>query len=377
MSSPVVEGRRWGKSTLGVDRLVTAALNGSPVAFLSPTYKMLAETWQTVERTVQPLTRRSDKQQRRIELWTGGVIEMWSLQNADMVRGRKYRRVIIDEAAMVPDLGSVWQLVVRPTLADLRGDAWLLSTPRGKDFFWTCFQRGQDAAEPTWQSWQMPTSSNPYIDPAEVAAAQRELPERVFLQEFAAVFLDTAGSVFRKVREAATAVAQESARPGHNYVMGVDWGRQHDHSCFAVIDTTSRELIALERCNQIDYQVQLARLQMLAQRFQPTAIVVEQNSIGLPLIEQLQRMDLPVNPFVTSNSSKMRIIDALALAFEQGTLHILDHPVLLDELQTFEMTRLPSGLIRYSAPPGGHDDTVLALALAYSAVVDDGPLVLW
>jgi len=31
------------------------------------------------------------------------------------------------------------------------------------------------------------------------------------------------------------------------------------------------------------------------------------------------------------------------------------------------MERLPSGRYRYSAPPGGHDDTVIALALAFYA----------
>jgi phage FluMu gp28-like protein len=369
-------GRRWGKSTLGINRLVLAALHGAPVGWCSPTYKMLAEIWRSVRTIVQPVLGRVQSQQYRLELLTGGLIEMWSLEQPDAIRGRKYARVVIDEAAMVRDLAQVWQLVIRPTLADLRGDAWLLSTPRGRTFFWECFQRGQQ--DDAWQSWQLPTSSNPHIDAAEIAAAQRELPEQVFQQEFLAQFLDAAGGVFRRVHERATATPQSDAQPGHSYVLGVDFARQHDYTVLAVLDTTTRELVALERFNQLDYSLQLGRLEALAARFRPDVILAEQNSIGLPLIEQLQqRGDLPVQPFVTSQASKARIIDALALALEQGTLHLLADPVLLDELQAFELERLPSGLLRYGAPPGGHDDTVIALALAHWAAREQGPLVLW
>jgi hypothetical protein len=375
-------GRRWGKSVLGVDRLVESVLYGAPAAYFCPTHKMLAEVWRTVRHRLQPLTERVNMEQHRIELVTRGTLEMWSLEAPDAVRGRRYRRVVIDEAAMVRDLAHAWQMVIRPTLADLRGDAWLLSTPRGRNFFWECFQRGQaaDAAQASWaewKSWRMPTATNPHIAPSEIAAARRELPEMVFRQEFLAEFLDQAGGVFRRVTDAATASTQDAALVGHGYVMGVDFARQNDYSVLTVIDTTTRELVALERFNQIDYQVQLGRLHALAERFSPTVIVAEQNSIGLPLIEQLQRQGLPVSPFVTTSASKARIIEALALAFEQGNLRILDNPILIHELQAFAMERLPSGLIRYSAPPSDHDDTVMSLALAWSACEESSSLLLW
>jgi phage terminase large subunit-like protein len=370
-------GRRWGKTTLGIDRLIQPALQGAPTAFLSPTHKMLAEVWRQVRRALHPLTRRISTEQHRIELLGGGLVEMWSLESADTLRGRTYRRVVIDEAAMLAGLREVWQMVLRPTLADYAGDAWFCSTPRGRNFFWECFQRGQAAGQATWKSWQMPTRSNPFIRRAEIEAARQELPEQVFRQEFEAAFLEQGGAVFRRVRESATAAAQQAALAGHRYVVGCDWGRQNDFTCLAVLDISERALVALERFNRVDYAVQLGRLQGVAERFAPDVIVAEQNSIGLPLIEELQRMDLPVVPFVTSNASKMRIIDELALALERGTLRLLDEPVLLDELQAFAMERLPSGLVRYSAPAGQHDDTVMALALAWSAAGSEHNLVLW
>ena len=54
-------------------------------------------------------------------------------------------------------------------------------------------------------------------------------------------------------------------------------------------------------------------------------------------------------------ASKAKAIESLALAFERGEIRVLNDPVLLGELQAFQAERLPSGLLRYSAPAGGWD----------------------
>jgi len=76
-------------------------------------------------------------------------------------------------------------------------------------------------------------------------------------------------------------------------------------------------------------------------------------------------MSLPVYPFRTTNASKAAIIDGLALALEREEVRLLPHEVLLNEMLSYQAERLPSGLMRYSAPDGAHDDCVIALALAY------------
>lgn len=68
-----------------------------------------------------------------------------------------------------------------------------------------------------------------------------------------------------------------------------------------------------------------------------------------------------------NNATKAVAIEALALAFERREIAIPDEPVLINELLAFEGNRLPSGMVRYEAPPGGHDDCVMALALAWQA----------
>jgi hypothetical protein len=180
-------------------------------------------------------------------------------------------------------------------------------------------------------------------------------------------------AVARHIRDAATAVRQHAAQPDHTYVFGVDWGRTNDATAIAVIDCTLQALIALDRFTQVEYAQQIGRLRALAERFRPQAIVAEANSMGGPLIEQLRREGLPVQSFVTTNATKAAIIDSLALAFERGTLAIVPDPILLGELQAYVMERLPSGLIRYGARVG-HDDTVMALALALSAASRPSPM---
>ena len=68
-----------------------------------------------------------------------------------------------------------------------------------------------------------------------------------------------------------------------------------------------------------------------------------------------------------TNAIKTNLVEGLSLAFEQGQIEILNDPVLVSELQAYESERLPSGLVRYSAPEGFHDDCVSALMLAWAA----------
>lgn len=91
---------------------------------------------------------------------------------------------------MVPGLQEAWEQVIRPTLADYQGDAWFLSTPKGFNYYHALYLRGQSDDYPDWASWQMPTHTNPYIQPAELVALEREgaANMRVYRQEILALF---------------------------------------------------------------------------------------------------------------------------------------------------------------------------------------------
>ena len=276
--------------------------------------------------------------------------------------------MVIDEAAMIATLEQAWQQSIRATLTDFRGSAWFLSTPKGMNYFKALFDRGQDGEREEWASWQMPTRENPFIDPEEIEAARLDLTEAAFNQEYLALFVNWDGSVFRRVGDAATATPKPQPEEGHDYIIGCDWGRSNDYTVFVVLDLSTREMVAMDRSNRVDYAVQCGRLQALYERWQPKQIIAEENSIGQPVIEQLTRDGLRVQPFTTTNASKARAVEALALAFERGDIRILNEAVLVSELVAYQAEPLPSGLLRYSAPSGQHDDCVMALAIAWTAV---------
>ncbi len=357
-------GRRWGKTRLGVNECLDVAARGGRAWWVAPSYKMSEVGWRPLRQIAGKVGAEIRRVDRQVILPGGGEVSVRSADNPDSLRGEGLDFVVVDECAFVPELA--WTEALRPALSDRQGRAMFISTPKGRNWFWQLWQRGTDDTQDEWHSWQFPTSDNPYIAPTEIEAARRDLPERIYLQEYEAQFLEDAGGVFRRVADAATAT-EAGPEQGHEYAIGVDWGKSNDFTVLTVLDIAERRMVAMDRFNRIDYAVQRGRLGALADRYMPTVIMAESNSMGEPIIEQLQRDGLPVRGFNTTNATKAQIIEALGLAFERGDLAILADPVLIGELQAYEMTRLPSGMVRYSAPDGMHDDCVMSLALALHA----------
>lgn len=209
-------GRRWGKDTLGQELLVSMVLDGYPVAWFAPTFRMLVDNFRDVTRMVRPMATKVNATERRIELYTGGIIDMWSLDVPDAARGRKYALVVINEAAIVPELRRAFQYVIRPTLVDYRGEAWFLSTPRGFNDFKVLYDNALHLDN--WQSWTYATHSNPHLPPDEVAQMRAGMSEGEFRQEVLAEFTAVEGALFKheqfKIVDAA---------PG-----GLKWVRTYD-----------------------------------------------------------------------------------------------------------------------------------------------------
>jgi hypothetical protein len=329
-----------------------------------PSYSMAADVWRDLKGLLHGAWREKSEQQRLIILSGGGLLRVRSGDDPDSLRGSGLDLAVLDEAAFLRE--AVWTSALRPALSDRRGKALFLSTPKGiGNWFWKVYGYGLDPNRLDWQSWTFPTAGNPHIPPEEIEAARADLPLRVFEQEYLAAFTDDSGGVFRNVTERAIVTPQSEPKPGHRIIFGVDWARVDDFSCVAILDATTRQLVALDRFNGVGWALQRGRIFELAKRWRPTAIWAEANSIGGPNIEALQAEGLPIYPFMTTNASKDDAINNLALALERDRdpLTIIPDPVLLHELQSYTVERLPSGRYRYGAPPGGHDDTVIALAI--------------
>lgn len=353
--------------------ILEMALRGGDCWWLSPTYKMAGQVWRDLRRACRLLPNlRVSGVDRRLETVNGGAITIRSARAPDLLRGAGLNFVVLDEAAFMPP--QLWPEVVRPMLLDKGGGALLLSTPWGHNWFYDLYRLGQDKAQPDWRAFHYTAYDNPLLKRAELDAIRRITPERVFRAEYLAEFVDDSGEVFRGVRDAATAPANASPVPGRLYVAGVDWGRSRDYTVIVLIDIAAQRMVALDRFHQIGWELQRGRLKALCAIWNPRAIWAEENSIGAVNIEELQRDGLPVRPFRMTVASKGPLIEALALAIERRDLALLPDETLLGELAAYAMERLPGGAFRYSAPPGQHDDTVVALALAWHAARHGGAI---
>lgn len=367
----VAAGRRFGKSELGKNATIHRVIAGQRVWYTALTYANVNDFWLSMLDTLGklPLADMS-KQLREIRLPTGGYLGVRSLQEYDNLRGAGLDYVVIDEAAFVkPD---AWVRVLQPMLLERKGGALIMSSPFGRNWFFERFEYANSKQDSEWIGFQFTAYDNPLIDPVELERVKRGIPDRVWQEEYMAQFLED-GAVFRNVLECATADLLERGRDGKRYIIGVDLGKTIDYTVYTVMDPETKSVVHIDRSNQLDYSVQLRRLQALCEIFPPSAVVIETN-IEKMYTEQARAMRLPVVEFVTTNASKQVIIEALALAFERQEITIPHDMALMSELRAFTGERRAGGSMVYGAPDGMHDDMVMSLALAWHGAKRPEPL---
>ncbi len=177
-----------GKTTL-IEELSSVSLDGFPVGVWFPTYKDLSEVWKDIKKTYKPIISHKDEQLKQIQLHTGGLIDFWSMEDPDSGQGRKYKRAIIDEAAKAPKLYIAWENTIRPTLTDYRGDAFILSRPKGKNNGFYLLEEKHRSFE-NWAFFHFTTYDNPHIDKDEIEEAKQQLDDINFRQEYLAEYVD-------------------------------------------------------------------------------------------------------------------------------------------------------------------------------------------
>lgn len=358
-------GRRWGKSAFAVNKLSETAIEGFPAGYFTPTYKLLDGTYNECVSALEPIIRRKHEHQF-VELITGGRIEFWSLENELAGRSRKYKRAIVDEGAFVKNLWKSWTEAIRATLTDLKGDAWFLSTPRGKNDFYKLFMRAK--SEERWKSWQMPTLTNPFIDPEEIADAKADLPENAFRQEYMAEFLENVANPFGYpfIQQCTFPLSTEPA-----ICYGIDLAKSYDYTV----------IIGLDRFGMVCYfdrfQADWATTTRKILGLPNAPIAIDSTGVGDPVAEDIARVR-DVELFRFTQMSKQQLMEGLAVVIQKREIGFPEGPIK-DELESFEYEFTKSG-VKYSAPSGLHDDCVCALALARhkyqtARTMSDGPSV--
>jgi hypothetical protein len=307
------------------------------------------------------------KSERMLSLPGGGYVQVKSSDNPDSLRGEGLDFVVLDECAFMQ--AETWNEALRPALADRKGSALFISTPKGLNFFYRLWTIN----EGEYKSWHFPTSANPYISKGEIAAAQKELPENVFKQEFLADFI-TDGCFFQNLESAC--VIMKKDRPedhsGHRIVAGIDFALSEDYTVVTVACNECNQVVDWDRFNQIDYTYQRERIKTMVDRWQCT-VLPERNSIGQPNIEILRQMGINILRgadgllgYSTTSASKPILIQNLAAALEHEGFKVpLEYA---DELRSFQVSISVAGYAKFSAPNGIHDDRVMSLALAWRAM---------
>ncbi len=346
-------GRRFGKTTLGQIIALEQILQGKQIGWFAPTFKYSADVWRFMSNTLKPIIIKASKMEQRLEFLTGGLLEVWSVDNPDSGRGKKYDTIIIDEAGIIRDLEHVWQGTLRPTLTDLKGSAWFLGTPKGRGYFHRLFSHGIDGRK-DWSSWRLPTLSNPYMDKDEVESARADLPPEIFAQEYEGVPADDGGCPFNLKAIGECIAPLTSNEPMY---WGIDLAKSQDYTVAVGLDENG-SVCRLERW-QSDWRSTERRL---SEMIGETYALVDSTGVGDPVLEQLQANCPLVEGFKFTSQSKQQIMEGLTVAIQTRQVTFPDG-WLRNELEIFEYNYTRTG-VRYEAPQGMHDDGVCALALA-------------
>ena len=335
----IAAGRRCGKSNFAIKRTLVAALQapkGSAVLYLAPTLAQARQiAYDALLDQGKDFIKGSNVNQLDITLNSGVKIHIRSGENPDSLRGLKLSFAVIDEAAFIkPD---VWSRIVRPALADLKGEAVFISTPEGRNYFYDMYMLGQSGEDPEWKSWHLTTRDNPTIDPAEIEAAKRTLSSWSFKVEFEASF-DTSGSgIFKeewiKYGEEPTDgsyyIAFDLAGFADISSANTAAKRRLDRTAIAVVKVTNdgKWWVKKIECGRWNIEETANRLLKNVREYQPVGVGAERGALKnavLPYLQELMRKNntfFSVQDLTHGNKKKTdRITWALQGRFEHGNI---------------------------------------------------------
>jgi hypothetical protein len=363
-------GRRWGKSTAAAHAALTHALenDGATVWWVSPTYDQSNEFgFSKLTPLLSPdlvVDTPKRTKPRKIRLTTGSTLSFRSAEREDSLRGGGVDFLVIDEAGSVPE--RAWTEELRPALSDTLGSLLAIGTPRGRNWFYRWYQRGQSGDHADVASWQAPTYQNPHVLDSEIDEAKSDMPERSFEQEYLAEFVDDTGGVFQDVRERnvedySLPVAPENSEGP--YAIGVDFARMSDWTVALVLDGDGR-LVAFERLRQTTWTRIQSVVERLAEQYSPNQVALDATRDN-KIVQDLTETVGGVEPVQFTASTKRTLIENLITKLEAGEI-VLSSAAnqLINELEVFEFSMSESGTVSYDAPSGFRDDCVDALALA-------------
>jgi len=219
-------GRRFGKSYLAAWILIIETLQSTSkdTFYVAPTFQQAKDImWAILKEIGKDVIKTAHENTATLTLINGRKIYLKGSDRPDTLRGVGLAYVVMDEyASMKPE---VWEMILRPTLADVKGKALFIGTPAGKNHFyklWVDAQKPENAEE--WVAYQFNSTDNAFLDPKEIESAKANMSTQAFNQEFKATFESFSGGVFKEewIRYAEPNDFSDNSKVQGHYVISVD-----------------------------------------------------------------------------------------------------------------------------------------------------------
>lgn len=399
-------GRGVGKTT-GVARPKLAYLALANVdwtlGYFAPSYSMSIREWGRMkkEHSLKPYIEEASLiPVPFIRFTTGSTIWYRSLDRPDNLLGFHYNFVVVDEIQSVPE--SLIDVVITPQLRAHDGGMLLMGQfdPEGQDgWLYKKYWLPGQADNPKVKSWRIPTSMGRAFQSPEKKAdldfARSRMAPRDWDRQYEALPIESAAHVFRGEDLKASMEAlrfklgpgdntQVKALPGQPYVMGIDIGRVVDPSAWCVIMPWNKESGRVVSAGAWKlgqrHEVTAEKAAMLQRTFNCSTVVVDSTGGGAGQRGKVEERDVysafyektvkNARPIWITPKSKQTLIGELSLALEQKRLYIpAELTDLHRQLRTYSFSKGFNGMLSYAGPGGSDDDILMALALAWRAVV--------
>ena len=193
--------RRQGKTYIAniIGQLVSL-VPGSNILIMSPNYALSQISFDLQRNLIKHFdleVTKDNAKDKVIEISNGSTIRMGSINQVDSCVGRSYDLIIFDEAALA-DGKDAFNVALRPTLDKENSKALFISTPRGRNnWFSEFFYRGFTDDFPEWCSIRATYRDNPRMSESDIAEARKSMSEAEFRQEYEADFNTYEGQIWK------------------------------------------------------------------------------------------------------------------------------------------------------------------------------------
>ena len=358
-------GRQFGKSLMAINLSLYWMINDGPckVLWVSPVYSQCAKIQKEIMQAIgaSGIVKNCNYSDNYITLKNGSEILFRSAEKYDNIRGLTIDYGILDEAAFMKE--DAWKEAIKPVFLVRGKKVLFISTPKGKNWFHELYQLARSNDYENYKAYTGSSYDTPYINIEEIEDAKRTLPPNVFQQEYLAKFIDSGGEVFSNLQ---SNIMPTWGNNNSKIYCGVDLGKQEDFTV-ATFMNAQGQVVDIYRANAQEWTQMTREIITRVKRYQAT-VMIEVNSIGDVIFEQVKSQWADTHPFITTSKSKNEIIEGLILDMNEDTIGIPDShtfPALLSELEVFTYEYNPKTRnIRYGHPSGLHDDCVISLAIA-------------